>query len=414
MALQHANPITIDHLGQSAQITRLVRIRKSPKPDGGPRFVEGLLQQLVHESPSILPVEEIEPAFSQLRSVCKELPLERRDGGKFVDNLLISPDGRICLVECKLWRNPEAVRSAVAQILDYAGEMLHLSYEELVSAVRRAVGRSEGDPIADQVLGPDVDDEDRADFIDAVARSLQAGNFLLVVVGDGIRSDLQQISALLQNRATLGFSFWLIEMAIYGAETGSGPYYVQPRTLARTEIITRTVFVGSPDNNTPQISKVEAGTKPQTLSEHEFFADLAKIDPRYPDQVRTLFDHCRDLGCEPTLLRKYNLYVDDPVGGRINLGGIGRNGTVEIWGPAAHDADYGSPIGRNYMERVLEFLPNSHIKDHGSSPGSQHLRHKNTVKIPLHEMISRSEAWIGAIQQVIDRFRGIEQSQQPG
>jgi hypothetical protein len=66
-----------------------------------------------------------------------------------------------------------------------------------------------------------------ATFIDSVARSLSRGDFLLLVVGDGIRSGLQQIASLLQNRATLGFSFGLVEMAIYSGKGGLGPYYVQ-------------------------------------------------------------------------------------------------------------------------------------------------------------------------------------------
>jgi hypothetical protein len=43
--------------------------------------------------------------------------------------ILINPDGRICLVECKLWHNPESVREVVGQILDYAAVVAALSYD---------------------------------------------------------------------------------------------------------------------------------------------------------------------------------------------------------------------------------------------------------------------------------------------
>jgi hypothetical protein len=34
-------------------------------------------------------------------------------------------------VECNLWRNPDAVREVIAQILDYAAELASLSYDQL-------------------------------------------------------------------------------------------------------------------------------------------------------------------------------------------------------------------------------------------------------------------------------------------
>ncbi len=108
MPRQHATPIVIDGLERPTRVERLERLYRVSKPGVGPRFVEDLLQHLIHVDPSILPVDELEPAFSGLRSVCRELRLKGAGTEKYVDNLLINPSGRICLVECKLWRNPEA------------------------------------------------------------------------------------------------------------------------------------------------------------------------------------------------------------------------------------------------------------------------------------------------------------------
>src|SRR5204862_3732945 len=111
------------------------------------------------------------------------------------------------------------------QVLDYAAELSLLSYDNLTAAARLALGIGSGDPVSERVLGPGAQEEERATFIDSVTRSLSRGDFLLLVVGDGIRAGLQQIASLLQNRATLGFSFGLVEMAIYGGKGGLGPYY---------------------------------------------------------------------------------------------------------------------------------------------------------------------------------------------
>src|SRR5437879_2382932 len=213
MALQHATPLIIDDLERPQKIVRLDRIRRSLKSGGGPRFVESLVQRLVHDHPASLPVEEIEPVFNHLRSVCQELKLRIDGTDRYVDNLLINPDGRICLVECKLWHNPEAVREVVGQILDYAAAVAALSYDGLREAVRRTLPPTEGDPLIRQVLGPDANEEEQEAFIDGVVRSLRLGNFLLLIVGDGIRSGVQQIAGILRN-STLGFAFGLIEVAI--------------------------------------------------------------------------------------------------------------------------------------------------------------------------------------------------------
>ncbi len=290
----------------------------------------------------------------------------------------------------------------VAQVLDYAAELSLLSYNDLAAIARQTLGAGSGDPVSERVLGPDAQEEERASFIDSVTRSLSRGDFLLLVVGDGIRAGLQQIAGLLQNRATLGFSFGLVEMAIYAAKGSLGPYYVQPRLLLQTEIITRTVFIAAGERTaTTKISKVEPGGRPQTISEQEFFDQLAQVDPTYPDRLRAFFDQCRAIGCEPQLRRRFVLYADEPTGGRLNVGTIAKDGTVEIWGTAAHDHQFGEPIGRRYMERVTAFLPDARIKDDFPSPANWHIRHRGKTAGPLDEMLSHQDAWLARISHTI-------------
>jgi hypothetical protein len=357
----------------------------------------------------MLPVEEIEPSFTNLRSVCRELPLGR-ESDKYLDNLLVNTDGRICLVECKLWNNPEAIRSVVAQVLDYAGELANLTYDELAAAVNRANRVQGGDSMLDAVLGPNADDDDKAALIDAISRSLKLGNFLLLIVGDGIRSGLQQIAGLLQNRATLGFSFALVEMAIYEHKLASS-YFIQPRLLVQTEIITRTVFM-TEERGKPEIADVSGESRPETLSEHEFYAGLASQNPSYPDAVRAFLEKCRALGCEPELKRRLLIYVDDPTGGRINLGTISKDAVVEFWGQAVRDQKLEQPVGARYMADIAEFLPSAYVKDDLPSPGSWHVRYNDRVAIPLSVMLEQQDRWLSAIQKVVDRFRAISSSRE--
>jgi hypothetical protein len=223
MVTQFSTPVVIQALQRPFNPVRLVRLRLSARGEQSTVYAEKLLQELIHAHPSILPVDELESSFSELRSVCQELPLAK--GTKYVDNLLANPDGRICIVECKLWRNPDAVREVIAQILDYAAELASLSYDQLEAAVAKVHGKKAKDCLVDAVLGKAAGDEQKMAFIEGITRSLRAGSFLLLIVGDGIRSGLQQIAGLLQNKATLGFSLGLIEMALYG-NGSSGPFYV--------------------------------------------------------------------------------------------------------------------------------------------------------------------------------------------
>lgn len=399
MTRQHAAPLLIENLAGEFTPKPLTRLPQRQRP-GECGFPERLLQELVNAYPETLPVKEFEPAFSYLRPVCTELPL----GGQYLDNLLINADGRICLVECKLWRNPEAVRKVVGQVLDYAGELSQLTYEDLDSAVRRACRQKSGNVLAEKVLGPEATDADRADFHDAVSRSLQLGNFLLLIVGDGIRLGLEQIAELLERRAALGFSLALIEMAVYSSETNGGPYYVQPRLLLKTKVITRTVFVAGRDAEAAQVANVSAGTKPQTLSEQEFFAKLAEQDRTYPEAVQTFLERCEAAGVEPELLRKFVLYVELADGDSINVGTISKDGSVATFGVASRDGKIGQPVGRRYLERVAAFLgPDATVKT--STPGNEYVSYGGKASIPLKVMLDNQQKWLSAISEAVNAFR---------
>lgn len=76
------------------------------------QVAEAFLQEALSKNPGLLPVDEIDPAFSPVASLGREIA--------GTDNLFISPLGRLTLVETKLWRNPESGREVVGQLLDYA------------------------------------------------------------------------------------------------------------------------------------------------------------------------------------------------------------------------------------------------------------------------------------------------------
>lgn len=88
---------------------------------------------------------------------------------------MVTPSGLPVLVECKLWRNPEARREVVGQILDYAKELSRWSSSDLQRAVKQNLKR-DGNPLLDIVHAADPN-IDEIEFNDALTKIFAAGAF---------------------------------------------------------------------------------------------------------------------------------------------------------------------------------------------------------------------------------------------
>ena len=101
----------------------------------------------LYANPELIPIDDLEPAYGPLLPLCTEL---RTEAGP-IDIAFINPLGKLTLVECKLWRNAEARRKVVAQVLDYARAIKSWSYADLQRQTSIATGRR-GNPIVQQPL----------------------------------------------------------------------------------------------------------------------------------------------------------------------------------------------------------------------------------------------------------------------
>ena len=194
---------------------------------------EDRLQEILFRHAEALPLDEIDSAYETPVPVCREL--STRAG--YIDALYLTPTGRIILAEFKLWRNPSARREVIGQILDYARVLASWSYDDLEREVRNCVKRSPFDVVS----------EAHADvlehiFIDAIARRLKRGEFLLLIIGDGIREGVEEIVAHVQEHSGLRFHLALVEAAVY-SRVDSEDRIIQPRVLARTELLPRTILI---------------------------------------------------------------------------------------------------------------------------------------------------------------------------
>jgi hypothetical protein len=221
-----------------------VLLDDSGKPEKGERAYlgdmknkdEAWLRDTLFEYPEIIPADDIDSAFGPLVPLCKEL---RTDAGS-IDAVFINERGRLTIVECKLWKNPQARREVVAQTLDYVSALSAWSYADLQRQVSSAVGKQGNIPfeLVRNRAGSKLKEQG---FVDGVSRSLQDGRFLVLLVGDGIREGVQSLTELVNRNATKAFSFGLIEVALYRFEKNR--FAIQPRVLARTEVVTRRMTV---------------------------------------------------------------------------------------------------------------------------------------------------------------------------
>ncbi|MGD9966391.1 MAG: hypothetical protein AB7T59_07715 [Hyphomonadaceae bacterium] len=248
---------------------------------------EAWLRDLLISSPEILPVREIDPAFGPLVPLCTEL---RTEAGP-IDAAFINRDGKLTIIECKLWRNPEARRDVVAQILDYARALSRWSYSDLQRQVSARLGRSGNIPL-EQVLHrhPDLVEHE---FIDATTRSLRTGRFLMIIMGDGIREDVEAIAELINRNAAAAFQLAVVEAALYDA--GGGDVAVQTRVMARTRLIERVVVTaanGEPVELADSEGDEAASGAPQTPRDPQIRAWWTPVlEMRFddPDQPRPVY-----------------------------------------------------------------------------------------------------------------------------
>ncbi|MEJ2725531.1 MAG: hypothetical protein P8175_12975 [Deltaproteobacteria bacterium] len=244
-------------------------------------FNEDWLQNLLFSHPDILPFSDLEPAFEGSIPIARELPTAAGP----IDLLYMNSKGYITLVETKLWRNPDARRSVIAQLIDYVKEMTAWSYDSLVSAIKSTGHhKNNGDQLVELFADPDDGEVDDVEFVDRVSRNLESGRFLLLVVGDGIQEGVEKMAEFLQQTPHLRYSLALVELAVYrdSSEKNEKTYYIQPKILARTKEVTRAVVELKIPVSRSDIA-VSLPTEPsgpgstrRRITEEEFFEELEK------------------------------------------------------------------------------------------------------------------------------------------
>ena len=276
----NGNPYLISETGQASALERLELT--------GQGIQEHFLQNLLDQSPGILPISRFDAGFDPVTSLGREILA--------IDNLFISPTGRLTVVETKLWRNPQATRHVLAQMLDYASRLSSLSYEKFEQLCQSANQSplSSNSSLYQHVQGAFPEEVPaEAEFVDQVQRGLKSGRFLLLVVGDGIREGLEQVLDALLQQSRLHFTFGLVELQLY-RHPGREETLAIPQIVAHSTEIERAVVTirgAESDQVNVEVSSGPAEKAPK-LTEQEFLASVK--DPATRTFLNHLFEWARE------------------------------------------------------------------------------------------------------------------------
>jgi hypothetical protein len=116
--LQTTSPLIVGGKGAIRKLERLPRVHR--------KFDEEYLQELLVDYPDLLPVYKLRDDVGQLLCIGREVTAG--DSGS-IDNLYLSTGGYPVIVETKLWRNPQARREVLSQILDYTKELTNKDFD---------------------------------------------------------------------------------------------------------------------------------------------------------------------------------------------------------------------------------------------------------------------------------------------
>lgn len=360
-------------------------------------FSEKNIQDLCFNHASILPIEEIEPIFNGQISLCKELAMP----SGYCDIATINDEGLITLIECKLWKNPEARRKAIGQILDYAKDLAGWSFEKFESqclAARKGSEKSLVDIIKE--YSPEVDE---SIFIDKVIKNLKNGRFLLLIVGDGIRENMEEIVDFMNNYGRLSFTLSLVEIPIFKIP-GKDEIIITPRVLVKTLELKRSV-----EEQVVSKDYSYKNTKAISASESEFFDRLkANIGDEFTQKVK---DFIYELNSQhhifTALGRGKKLSLNIKTNDEFNLASIQENGEVWFYGIVDKAQKLGNrQIGEQYLQGLAHLLNADFDKNYKEWLWCVK---KKGEFLNIKEYIIKKDGWKKIIEDLLNKISEIQQ-----
>lgn len=281
-------PILVDKSNNYEKLSRLLLSQE--------KLDEAWLQNLLAKHPSILPTADVDPIYAPLFLIGREIPTEN---GR-IDNLYVTPSGHLVIVETKLWVNPEARRAVVGQILEYAKAVKNWDYEK-VNEAYKAYNKTKKNLFDALVAAGHKDASDEREFIDVLTKNIRKARFLLMIVGDGIRENVEELLGYTGDMIDMHHNIALCELEIYKIGTSK---IVIPHLTAHTKIVKRTVV--SIEDGSIKVKEIDEErqdakiTNRRTpITDDDFIKNYIKTHNKVqPEQIREFMDDTRSKGLD--------------------------------------------------------------------------------------------------------------------
>jgi len=387
-------------------------------PLEGRTFNEEWIQKLIYSNPEILPVSEIESGFSPIIPIGREVSTLVG----YIDNLFISPDGYLTIVETKLWRNPEARREVVGQIIDYAKELKKWNYSDLDNSVKtfnQLYNNNSDGLLATIRKHAELDESDEQYFIDNISKNLSRGRFLLLIVGDGIRESVEDMVEYLSQSPQLYFTLALVELQVFDVDQLNNSLLIIPQLVTRTKEITRAIVKVETNQMTDLKITIETdlGTesgkeqlqtlKRLTITAEDFFDQLQlNCGPEIVMFAKTIIKDSEAMGLYIEWnTGSFSVRLPDPLGSglKISIVNIDKSGLFYLGYSKAKFEKLELPleISYNFAAKTAALLPG--IKQ---SPDKKNIWNKYSTLADLQKVYL---AFMNLIKVYIDEITAAQQ-----
>ena len=154
---------------------------------------EGKLQDYLEKYPSLIPLSDIVEGASALLCIGREVGA----GPGAIDLLFIDKDGLLTLVETKLAKNPEARRTVIGQIIEYASYVYQWTADDVYRIANEYLSKSERVPsnyrgTLNEVMGKLSEEEfSFADFRANIEQNLKNGKIRCIIAVDELIEPLR-------------------------------------------------------------------------------------------------------------------------------------------------------------------------------------------------------------------------------
>jgi len=144
---------------------------------------EGKLQDYLEKYPSLIPLGEIVEGASDLLCIGREVGA----GPGSIDLLFIDKDGLLTVVETKLAKNPEARRTVVGQVMEYASYVSQWTADDVYRIANEYL-KSNLDEVMENLSKGEFSAED---FRSNIGQNLKNGNIRLIIAVDELIEPLR-------------------------------------------------------------------------------------------------------------------------------------------------------------------------------------------------------------------------------